>query len=514
MIFVVAAALLLCAWMAWKTARLLREKKETEKKISGILLDSESVDLTAISENGDPSSGAGAWSVFAGILLRMKEVFSDILEKLKGLAVNIYTVDRGLNRFSEVFGMLRGNIDAGQNALKIVKHACDEQHNTVENVADTSRTLYALVEELMSVSNEVSDKAQSGMDEMRSMQDTVSGIKREMETMVGISGSLSEKAATVRSVVGSITGIAEQTNLLALNASIEAARAGAAGKGFSVVAEEVRNLAKESKRAVSMITATLGDLSKNVENSTRNTQAISSKVDNSVREIHEIIESIADILRMIKTVGGATGEVAQMAEKLAGISRELDENSQNLMARSDEAMAQFDTIKTEIAPLTEQTVEMAGKTEASATLTETLIRSLAAIRVNDDSEFVTIAENAEKSHKAFIQKMREGIESGAYFDLEGNPNRCALGIFFNLMPKPDCIDPALWNETIALHKNFHPFYHKTLTATLENDKEQAMRRYFEAEKLSEKIINNLRLMKSVCAPPLGPRRLDRPEERL
>jgi uncharacterized protein YoxC len=394
---------------------------------------------------------------------------------------------------------LSGNVNAGQNALTTVQHACEEQYNTVENVADTSRTLYGLVEELTSVNNEVSLKAQSGMNDMRSMHATISGIKQEMKTMVSVSESLSENAGTVRSVVGSITGIAEQTNLLALNASIEAARAGAAGRGFSVVAEEVRNLAEESKRAVSMIAATLDELSENVDNTTRNTQVISSKVDSSVKEIDDSIESIADILQIIKTVGESTNEVSQVAEKLAGISGELDENSQNLMARSDEAMKQFGSIKAEIKSMENQTSAMADRTKHSGMLTETLIRKLVAIRVNDDSEFVGIAENAEKSHRTYIQNMKKGIESGAYFDLEGNPNRCALGIFFNLMPKPDCIDQALWDETITLHKNFHPFYHKTLAATLDNDKAQAMRHYAEAEKLSEKIIRNLQLMRSVCA---------------
>ena len=502
-IALVVVVALLMTLMTWKTFRLLRDKKETEKKLSGVFLNANDVDLTELSEfsgaNASSSKTPRTWTTFAKILLKMKAIFRDVLEKLKVFAIDVYTIDRGLNRFFHVFKTLLGNVDAGQNALKVVKQACDEQHNTVEDVANTSRTLYALVEELTSVNNEVSDKAQSGMNDMRSMQDTISGIKQEMEAMVGISENLSEKAKIVRSVVGSITGIAEQTNLLALNASIEAARAGAAGKGFSVVAEEVRTLAEESKRTVSKISTTLDELSKNVDNATQNTQAISSKVEISVQEISEIIESIAGILRIIKTVGASTGEVAQAAEKLAGISSQLDENSQNLMTRSDEAMKQFDIIKVEITPMTDQIVAMSAKSKNSATLTETLIRNLSVIRVNDDSEFVNIAENAEKSHKVFVQNLKQGIESGRYFDLEGDPNRCALGIFFNLMPKPESIGQALWNDTIALHKNFHLLYHKALTATLENDKTQMARCYTDAENLSEKIIHNLHAMKSICA---------------
>jgi hypothetical protein len=131
---------------AWKTTSLLRDKKETEKKLSEILPDAHDIDLTVLSETDRESSKMKTWVVFEGILLKMKNIFSDILERLKGLAIDTYAIDRGLKRFSEVFGIMRGSVGSGQNALEAVKQASDEQHGTVEKVSDISRTLYVLVE--------------------------------------------------------------------------------------------------------------------------------------------------------------------------------------------------------------------------------------------------------------------------------------------------------------------------------------------------------------------------------
>ncbi|MDR1649487.1 MAG: hypothetical protein LBR71_04435, partial [Synergistaceae bacterium] len=116
-------SILVAAVFTWKIARLLRDKKGTEKKLSEILPDAQNVDLTVLSEADRVSSKLKTWVAFEGILLRMRNIFNDILEKLKGFAIDIYAIDRGLKRFSEVFGTMRQSVDSGQNALKAVKRA-------------------------------------------------------------------------------------------------------------------------------------------------------------------------------------------------------------------------------------------------------------------------------------------------------------------------------------------------------------------------------------------------------
>jgi methyl-accepting chemotaxis protein len=479
-------------WSLWKFGR---DKKETARRVSAVLSDARNVDLSAL---GSDESQLKIWRTFETILLRLREILRESLEKLKTLAMNIYGIDRGLARFANVFQTVNESVGAGTVSLNEVKQAAEKQHVTVEKVSEMSRTLYALVEELTSVSDSISVRTQSGMNEMRSMERGISSIKQEMQAMVSLSEELHEKARTVRSVIGNITDVAEQTNLLALNASIEAARAGEAGKGFAVVADEVRKLAEESKRTVVTISSTLDGLLGNVENATLNTQAVSSTVDASIMEISQAIKSISEILPAIETVGASTLEVSKTAEELANVSETLDENSKDLILRSDNAQRNFRRIEEGIEPLAEQTRVMSDKTKESALLTETLIRHLATIRMADDAEFAAVACGAEKSHKMFVQNLKKGIDSGTYFDLEGNPNRCGLGLFFNLMPKPACVEDCLWEKTIALHERFHPFYHKALLATLGQDKEKALKVYAEAEKLSVQIIANLREMIRSC----------------
>ncbi len=472
--------------------------KAVKKRLSMIIPDSQSVDLTSLIEIKGEAPKNGVWSFVNDILQRLRSMLLHTLNRLQNVVLDIYGFDRGFQRFAEVFQKMRRDVDTGQVAVEAVQHLCSNQDVAVKQVSDTSNTLYSLVQELTAASNEISDKAESGMRDMRSMEQKISSINQEMQAMVNISETLNEKAETVRTVVGSITDIAEQTNLLALNASIEAARAGEAGRGFAVVAEEVRKLADESKRTVGLIASTLEELVQNVGESRQNTRKISAKVDSSVKEIDRVTEAISTILSGIRTIGASTEEVSATAQDLSSAALHLADSSRELVVRSDEALMQFRTIEEEIEPLSTQTREMVAKLRGTAETAEDLIQQLSMIRMSNDREFVQIAQVAQDAHRNFVVALRKGIDGGTWFDLEGNPNRCRLGVFFNLMPKPSCIDGALWKETIAIHERFHPLYHKVLNAALDGNRTLALKHYDEAERLSRNIIANLNTMMERC----------------
>ncbi len=482
--------------VTWRRRAILRELERCLERI--LLPGQDEVDLTeTLRIHGQPSR-TGPWRSINDILQHLRGILNTAIVKLQSVAIDIYGFDRGFRHFSEVFDSVNQNVISGQKSMECVQESCRTQEETVCGVSEMSATLYSLVEELTAVSTDISHQAELGMTDMRSMEHNISGINEDMQSMVGVSEELNKKAETVRAVVGSITAIAEQTNLLALNASIEAARAGEAGRGFAVVAEEVRTLADESKRAVSRISTTLEELVNDVNQSMQNTKSVSQKVDSSVNEIDRVSEAITAILENVGTVSRSTEEVSKTAENLSHASANLDASSKTLVEQSDGAMAQFMKIEHEIEGLLAQAHSTTEKMQGTSQVGESLIRQLATIRTNDDAEFATVARAAEEAHKNFVANLRKGIESGVYFDLEGNPNRCKLGVFFNLMPKPSCIDARLWNETIATHEKFHPLYHKVLDAVMMGNSGEAMRHYKEAEQLSYKIIQNLHLMMAAC----------------
>lgn len=488
--------LFVAAYEIYRRRRLRVIKENLDQAISGSK--NGDVDLTFLIETIGNLKRPAVLVFIGEIFLKLRSVLQETLNKMYQLILDIYGFERSFTHIAHVFKAMRTDVESGKESLISVQDSNRTQHGTVRQVANISTTLYALVEELTSVSHEISDKAQTGMNEMRSVEQNISSINMDMQTMVDVSEKLNDRTETVKTVVNSITDIANQTNLLALNASIEAARAGEAGRGFAVVADEVRKLADDSKRSINLISGTLEELVQDVNASLQSTRTVSGKIENSVTEITQVMNAISTILTSIHVVGESALQVSHTAENLSQTSAQLEESSDDLTRRTEEAMSQFTKIEESIEPLVLQTQSMARKTENAAVMSENLIRQLVTIHVNDGTEFYDVAQAAENGHRDFVANLKKGIDSGKYFDLEGNPTRCKLGIFLSMMPKPPQIDANLWQETIKIHEQFHPLYHKALDCVLAGDRTSAMRVYAEAEKISAKIIDNLQVMKERC----------------
>ena len=246
-------------------------------------------------------------------------------------------VNQMVGRFGELVTDVKHAVTAvGTAATQLNAAAQANSDGTATQQAETDALASAITEMAASV-QEVASNAREAADEtMRSnelagagretMQNTVGTINEIAEDISGSAGlmhKVREESQAIGSVLDVIRGIAEQTNLLALNAAIEAARAGEQGRGFAVVADEVRSLAQRSQSSTTEIQEIIVRLQSSVEQAVQNMDRGRSRSEESVGVASEaaamleaIIESISHINEMNAQVAAATDEQSAVANEV------------------------------------------------------------------------------------------------------------------------------------------------------------------------------------------------------
>lgn len=200
------------------------------------------------------------------------------------------------------------------------------------------------------------------------MEKAVTGIRKVREQSLSLKqdmAALAENARSIGSLMSVISDIADQTNLLALNAAIEAARAGEAGRGFAVVADEVRKLAEKTMSATNHV----GDAIKDIQASTAKSM---EQVDGAVLSIEEATE-------LANQSGAALGEIVGMVDKAADQVRAIAAASEQQSAASEEinaSITQVNNIAAETAQAMEQSTQAVAELAEQAQTLSTLIADM------------------------------------------------------------------------------------------------------------------------------------------
>ncbi len=218
---------------------------------------------------------------------------------------------------------IAGGADRQSSQTVQVATAMEEMNATVIEVARNSQQASESAREAQTTAAKGGDVVAQAITAMQEVADSTSITADTIKNL----GKSSEEIGTIVSV---INDIADQTNLLALNAAIEAARAGEQGRGFAVVADEVRRLAERTTKA----TKEISDMIKSIQNETsRAVEAMGEgtyKVENGVRLAHEAGDALKQIVRGVENVTGMINHIATSAEEQSATTDEITQNMDSI----------------------------------------------------------------------------------------------------------------------------------------------------------------------------------------
>jgi methyl-accepting chemotaxis protein len=237
-------------------------------------------------------------------------------------------------------------------ASESTRQYVEEQQQQADQVATATNQMSASVQEVAhnaqlasEAANDAAEAATAGSKAMASASTMTDATNKALEDSARMVAQLADKVESIARVTGSIHDISDQTNLLALNAAIEAARAGEHGRGFAVVADEVRSLSRSTQEFTDEIRTTVDELKDLSEATTAAMQMGQTRSTESNRAIQEAAEAISRIEQAIDAVSSMNNQIAAACEQQAATSLQINENIHTVATRTTDVAKEAERVQ-------------------------------------------------------------------------------------------------------------------------------------------------------------------------
>ena len=355
------------------------------------------------------------------------------------------------------------------NDIDQVATAMNEMVATVHEVSQNTLQTATAAEDAKSFATsgkQVTDKAVIGINSLASQLDDAAKVMHHLDA----------DSQQVGQVLEVINGIAEQTNLLALNAAIEAARAGEQGRGFAVVADEVRTLAHRTQQSTEEIQGIIERLQGQTKKAVSVMEASILKAQDSVSQTAEVGQALDEIVHSVTAITDMSHHIAVASEEQTKVAEEIDRNITNVASvadttsqATDDSVNATDAIRKEIHRLRE--------------LISTLLTEVKGVDL----------EVAKTAHLAWRTKLREFLDGRGSLTLEQavSHHDCALGKWYYSEGMKEYGNMQEMREVEAPHAELHQIIKKIIQLKEQGDMDAAENEYQKVKPLSGKIVGLL-----------------------
>ena len=279
---------------------------------------------------------------------RMLEKFRNSLEKVAASTILLATSSEEMSAITQ---QTSDNVNKQFNEIDQIATAIHEMTATVQEVANNATTA-------ASAALTSSEQASSGKGIVESTMTSINDSSRELENVAEVIEKLNQDSVNIGAVMDVIKGIAEQTNLLALNAAIEAARAGEQGRGFAVVADEVRTLASRTQKSTGEIESMIADLQSRANAAVQVVHASLEKSEKSVQSAAKAGDSLNTITQSINQINDMNTMIASAAEEQSKVTEEINANIVAIRMAAEQTTAAADSNNTASEELSRLSTEL------------------------------------------------------------------------------------------------------------------------------------------------------------
>jgi methyl-accepting chemotaxis protein len=419
----VAAAVAIAVWMSRQVTVPLR-------KVQSVLTAAAAGDLTGrVTHRSNDEFGALAHAINA-----MFDSLSAMLTTIAGHATDLSAATEELIVSST---QIATSAEESATQANVVAAAAEQVSTNVHTVAAGTEQMSASIREIAKNTNDAAGVAAQAVQVAETANDTVA--------------KLGESSAEIGNVIKVINSIAEQTNLLALNATIEAARAGEAGKGFAVVASEVKELARETSKA---------------------TEDIESRIEAIQSETKAAVAAIIQISQIIEQINDTQSTIASAVEEQTATTNEMSRNVNDAAIGSTEIASNIIGVAEAAAATTEGVTltltASADLSRMSTELTAVVSRFTYSGRpgngLDGGSSVETQLTKAIGAHGTWKKRLASAITTGAHTEdatIVAMDDKCDFGRWLH-GSAPASGDQAFHQASTKLHADFHREAAKTL----------------------------------------------------